>query len=85
MDMNKLQEKYQKLLSYLKELDSVAIAFSGGVDSTFLLKVAQETLGDKAIAITACPCSFTERGEESPFMSFFWMKNIVQDGFFLSL
>ena len=28
MDMNKLQEKYQKLLSYLKELDSVAIAFS---------------------------------------------------------
>ncbi len=30
-------------------------------------------------------CSFTERGEESPFMSFFWMKNIVQDGFFLSL
>mgnify|MGYP000539938110 CR=1 FL=1 len=30
-------------------------------------------------------CSFTGRGEESPFMSFFWMKNIVQDGFFLSL
>ena len=50
MDMNKLQEKYQKLLSYLKELDSVAIAFSGGVDSTFLLAAAKEALGDKVIA-----------------------------------
>lgn len=53
MDMNKLQEKYQKLLSYLKELDSVAIAFSGGVDSTFLLAAAKEALGDKVIALTA--------------------------------
>lgn len=48
MDMNKLQEKYQKLLSYLKELDSVAIAFSGGVDSTFLLAAAKEALGVKS-------------------------------------
>ena len=31
------------------------------MDSTFLLKAAQETLGDKAMAITACPCSFTDR------------------------
>ena len=53
MNMNKLQEKYQKLLSYLKELDSVAIAFSGGVDSTFLLAAAKEALGDKVIALTA--------------------------------
>ena len=45
MDMNKLQEKYQKLLSYLKELDSVAIDFSGVVDSTFLLAAAKEALG----------------------------------------
>ena len=56
-----LEKKYQKLQEILRSLESVAVAFSGGVDSTFLLKVAQETLGDKAIAITACPCSFTER------------------------
>ena len=48
-----LQEKYQKLLSYLKELDSVAIAFSGGVDSTFLLAAAKEALGDKVIALNS--------------------------------
>ena len=56
-----LEKKYQKLQEILRSLESVAVAFSGGVDSTFLLKVAQETLGDKAIAITAGPCSFTER------------------------
>ena len=36
----------------LKKLGSVAIAYSGGVDSNFLLKVAKDTLGDKVIAVT---------------------------------
>lgn len=44
--------KLEKLIDNLKNMKNVAIAFSGGVDSTFLLKVAKETLKDKVVAIT---------------------------------
>ncbi len=50
--MNKMDEKYNKLIEYLRDLGNVAVAFSSGVDSTFLLKVAHDTLGDKVVAIT---------------------------------
>jgi TIGR00268 family protein len=53
--------KYEKLCSYLKELGSVAVAFSSGVDSTFLLKVAHDVLGENVVAVTARSCSFPER------------------------
>lgn len=59
--METLQGKYQKLQDYLASLGSVAVAFSSGVDSTFLLKVAQNVLGDRVIAVTAASCSFPER------------------------
>ncbi|MCD8365930.1 MAG: ATP-dependent sacrificial sulfur transferase LarE [Clostridiales bacterium] len=49
------------LKKYLESLGSAAVAFSGGVDSTFLLKVAQEALGDRVLAVTAASCSFPER------------------------
>ncbi|MBW7573662.1 ATP-dependent sacrificial sulfur transferase LarE [Caproiciproducens faecalis] len=59
--MDLLEIKYENLKEYLRSLKSVAAAFSGGVDSTFLLKVAHDVLGDKAIAVTARSLSFPKR------------------------
>ena len=53
--MDILHTKYDALHSRLQELGSLAVAFSGGVDSTFLLRVAHDVLGDRALAVTAAP------------------------------
>lgn len=47
-----MNQKLLDLKNEIKKYDSLAVAFSGGVDSTLLAKVAYEVLGDKAIAIT---------------------------------
>ena len=55
------KDKMKLLRQYVKALGSVAVAFSGGVDSTFLLKVSHEELGENCVAVTARSCSFPER------------------------
>jgi uncharacterized protein len=47
------EEKKALLMAKLKKLDSLMVAFSGGVDSAFLLAVAHEALGKKVLAVTA--------------------------------
>lgn len=53
--------KLDKLKQYFHKLGNAAVAFSGGVDSTFLLKAAHEALGSKMIAVTIQSAFFPER------------------------
>jgi pyridinium-3,5-biscarboxylic acid mononucleotide sulfurtransferase len=56
-----MHKKLEKLKENLKRLQSCIVAFSGGVDSTFLLKVAHDVLGDKVIAVTASSSTYPKR------------------------
>jgi uncharacterized protein len=58
--MNKLEA----LKDYIRGLGGLAVAYSSGVDSTFLLKVAHDVLGDRCIAVTAQSASFPKRERE---------------------
>lgn len=51
------EEKLAALRASLADLGGVLVAFSGGVDSTFLLRVARDVLGDRAVAATALSAS----------------------------
>jgi len=56
-----LQNTLKQLQCHIEKMGSLAVAYSGGVDSTFLLKVAHDVLQDRAIAVTARSSTYPER------------------------
>src|SRR5438067_7246884 len=50
---SELVAKRDRLLEILRGLESAAVAFSGGIDSTVVARAAREALGDRAVAVTA--------------------------------
>ncbi len=63
--MDSMEEKEKKLEQLLESLGSAVIAFSGGVDSSYLLYKARRMLGDKALAVTAESETFPEHEKEN--------------------
>ncbi len=48
-----LTEKFEQLRALFREMEQALIAYSGGVDSTLVAKIAYDALGDRALAVTA--------------------------------
>ncbi|MDR2115256.1 MAG: ATP-dependent sacrificial sulfur transferase LarE [Planctomycetaceae bacterium] len=79
--METLRAKHAHLKEYLHQFDRLAVAFSGGVDSTFLLWSAQMVLGNRIVAVTARSCSFPKRelDEAADFVQKNGIEHIIVD------
>lgn len=61
MDTLSLDTKLERLQRILRDMGSVVVAYSGGIDSSLVLKVAHDELGSRALAVTAVSATFPER------------------------
>src|SRR5688572_7613869 len=59
-----MSDKERALRGTLSSLGSVVVAYSGGVDSAYLAYIAHDTLGDRAVAVTADSPSYPQRHRE---------------------
>ncbi|WP_447601474.1 ATP-dependent sacrificial sulfur transferase LarE [Nitrospira sp. Nam80] len=57
----RLESKQRTMRQIIRDMESVVVAFSGGIDSSLVLKVAHGELGDRAIAVTAVSATLPER------------------------
>ena len=64
IDKGDAASKKENLIHYLEKLDSLLVAFSGGVDSTFLLALSHQTLMDKVVAVTESSTTYPSRERE---------------------
>ena len=72
-------KKYDRLLALLREHDSLAVAFSGGVDSAFLLYASKQALGDRVTAYTAVSVFFPvrEKSEADAFCREYGVRQVI--------
>jgi len=76
-----LQKKYDRLKQIIIDAQGATVAFSGGVDSTFLLKISADLLGDRILAVTARSESFPlrELKEATDLAKQFGVKHVIID------
>lgn len=63
--MTETTAAHDRLTSIFREMDSVLVAFSGGIDSSLVLKVARDTLGDRALGVTSVSPTLAESERRS--------------------